>query len=524
MPLAPGRRLGPYEIVSPLGAGGMGEVYRARDTRLSRDVAVKVLPRELASDPDRRARFEREAQAISALSHPHVCALFDVGTADSPEGPFEFLVMELLEGETLARRLERGPLPLPAALAVGAQVAQALGAAHRRGLVHRDLKPGNVMLTVTGAKLLDFGLARFDEGGAAVSPADARHRGGAAHGRGHDRRHVALPRARAAHRPRVRRAQRRVRTGRCLLRDADRPARVPRSDDGRGFRGDPRLRGPRPLPAAEDAARTDRGRRPTVPREGAPRPLAERGRRGRGFAARRGRAGGRRAGSASRAPSRLALAGLRRRALPARARGSRRPLAARRPLAEEPLRFVVPPPKAALLARPTMSCVVAAAPDGRRIAFVAITGGVTSLWLWSARGRRGAAAGGHGGRDGPVLLAGRPGDRLLRSRRAAANRRGRRPGHHDRQHAVGQRRLLVCGRHHPLHSLARPRSRALERIERRRGPDSARRCRPSSATCAASPSSCRTDATTCSSGAPSAAESVSARPAWPRSNGRSPRA
>src|SRR5512147_494988 len=163
MTLAPGQRLGPYEVVSAIGAGGMGEVYRARDTRLGRDVAVKVLPREVAADPARRARFEREARAISALSHPHVCALFDVGQADSPEGPFEFLVMELLEGETLAQRLARGSLPVPAAVAVGVQIAQGLGAAHRRGLVHRDLKPGNVMLTPTGAKLLDFGLARLGE-------------------------------------------------------------------------------------------------------------------------------------------------------------------------------------------------------------------------------------------------------------------------------------------------------------------------------------------------------------------------
>ena len=168
MSLAAGQRLGPYEILAPLGAGGMGEVYRARDTRLGREVAVKVLPRELAADPERRLRLEREAQAISALSHPHVCALFDVGSADLPGGPVEFLVMELLEGETLARRLERGPLPLPQALTLGGQIAEALGAAHRRGIVHRDLKPGNVMLTRSGAKLLDFGLARLGESGAAA--------------------------------------------------------------------------------------------------------------------------------------------------------------------------------------------------------------------------------------------------------------------------------------------------------------------------------------------------------------------
>ena len=163
--MSAGQRLGPYEIVGPLGAGGMGEVFTARDTRLDRLVAVKVLPRELASDPDRRARFEREAKAISALSHPHVCALFDVGRAEGPDGEIEYLVMERLEGETLAARLARGPLPVAEVQVLGAQLAGALAAAHRRGIVHRDLKPGNVMLTRSGAKLLDFGLARHDEGG-----------------------------------------------------------------------------------------------------------------------------------------------------------------------------------------------------------------------------------------------------------------------------------------------------------------------------------------------------------------------
>jgi serine/threonine protein kinase len=138
----------------------MGEVYRARDTRLSREVALKVLPEALARDPQRRKRLEREAQAISALSHPHVCALFDVGRAQLDRGPVDFLVMELVDGETLAVRLARGPLTPAQAATLGAQVAEALGAAHARGIVHRDLKPGNVMLTRSGAKLLDFGLAR----------------------------------------------------------------------------------------------------------------------------------------------------------------------------------------------------------------------------------------------------------------------------------------------------------------------------------------------------------------------------
>ncbi len=167
MPLPAGTRLGPYEIVSPLGAGGMGEVYRARDTRLGRDVAVKVLPQHLSASPEVRARFEREARAVSSLNHPHICTLFDVGR----EGDADFLVMELVEGETLADRLERGALPLPDVLRLGEQIADALDKAHRAGIVHRDLKPGNVMLTKAGAKLMDFGLARAIAGDVAAGGA-----------------------------------------------------------------------------------------------------------------------------------------------------------------------------------------------------------------------------------------------------------------------------------------------------------------------------------------------------------------
>ncbi len=154
--LEPGTRLGPYEILVPLGAGGMGEVHRARDTRLGRDVAVKVLPQHLSADPEVRARFEREAKTVSSLNHPNICTLFDVGR----EGETDYLVMELVEGETLAERLRRGPLPGPELLRLGAQVADALDRAHRAGVIHRDLKPGNIMLTRSGAKLMDFGLAR----------------------------------------------------------------------------------------------------------------------------------------------------------------------------------------------------------------------------------------------------------------------------------------------------------------------------------------------------------------------------
>src|SRR5438034_6262640 len=159
MTLAAGSRLGPYQILSPLGAGGMGEVYKARDTRLDRTVAIKVLPQQLSSSPEVRQRFEREARTISQLSHPHICALYDVGH----EGEVEYLVMEYLEGETLADRLLKGPLPLEQTLRYGMQIAEALDKAHRQGIVHRDLKPGNIMLTKSGAKLLDFGLAKYQE-------------------------------------------------------------------------------------------------------------------------------------------------------------------------------------------------------------------------------------------------------------------------------------------------------------------------------------------------------------------------
>jgi eukaryotic-like serine/threonine-protein kinase len=155
--LSPGTRLGPYEVLSALGAGGMGEVYKARDTRLGREVAVKVLVGRHAEDPAMRERFEREARAISALAHPSICTLYDVGEHEGAH----FLVMEYLEGETLAARLARGPLPLDSALKLCGEIAAALAAAHARGIVHRDLKPGNVMLTKSGAKLLDFGLARL---------------------------------------------------------------------------------------------------------------------------------------------------------------------------------------------------------------------------------------------------------------------------------------------------------------------------------------------------------------------------
>src|ERR1700732_3045378 len=147
MPLAPGTKLGPYEIVAPLGAGGMGEVYRAKDTRLDRSVAIKILPAQFSADPVRKQRFEREAKAISSLNHPHICVLHDIGHQDGTD----YLVMECVEGETLAKHLENGPLPLDQVLRYAAQIADALSAAHRKGILHRDLKPGNIVLTKSGA-------------------------------------------------------------------------------------------------------------------------------------------------------------------------------------------------------------------------------------------------------------------------------------------------------------------------------------------------------------------------------------
>lgn len=156
MALTSGTRLGPYEIVSPLGAGGMGEVYRARDTRLDRTVAVKILPSHLSENPEAKLRFDREARSISSLNHPHICTLYDVGQQDG----VNFLVMEFLEGETLADRLMKGALPPEQVLQYGMEICEGLEKAHRSGVVHRDLKPGNIMLTKTGAKLMDFGLAK----------------------------------------------------------------------------------------------------------------------------------------------------------------------------------------------------------------------------------------------------------------------------------------------------------------------------------------------------------------------------
>ncbi len=168
--MEPGIKLGPYEITEQLGAGGMGEVYLAQDTRLGRKVAIKVLPAEFASDPERLARFEQEARAAAALNHPHIAAVFDVGTEDGTH----FMVQEYLEGDTLREPLQKGVLPLKKALGLATEIAEALAAAHAAGIIHRDLKPENIFVTKEGhAKVLDFGLAKLTEVAAAGSPGGA---------------------------------------------------------------------------------------------------------------------------------------------------------------------------------------------------------------------------------------------------------------------------------------------------------------------------------------------------------------
>src|SRR5689334_18055304 len=172
MSLEAGNRLGPYEIVSALGAGGMGEVYRARDTRLKRDVAVKVLPESFASDPERLARFQREAELLASLNHPNIARIYGLEESDAVRA----LVMELVEGETLADRIARGPIPIDEALPIAKQIAEAFEAAHEQGIIHRDLKPANIKVRPDGTvKVLDFGLAKLSEAGSGIREPGSVH-------------------------------------------------------------------------------------------------------------------------------------------------------------------------------------------------------------------------------------------------------------------------------------------------------------------------------------------------------------
>jgi len=390
MALDTGRRLGPYEIVAPLGAGGMGEVYLARDTRLGREVAVKVLPQEVAADPERRARFEREARAVAALSHPHVCALYDVGRADGPDGPLEYLVMERLEGETLARRIGRGPLPTAQLLEVGRQIAEALGAAHRRGIVHRDLKPGNVMLMKSGAKLLDFGLARQGapdaEAGDTASNSLAETasapltREGTLVGTWPYLSPEQLLSGAADARSDI------FALGAVLYEMASGrrafAGSTPAEVSAAILREDPpdlRLAQPDRPPALATLVQECLARDPATRWQSADdvaRALRLVGDSPDGDSAAAGTARGR-DGHLRWAALGVALA-------LAAAVGTAAVLLRRGPAPGERLRFTVPPPTGALLPRPNVGPVVAVAPDGHLVAFVAITDGVSSLWLWSA--------------------------------------------------------------------------------------------------------------------------------------------
>ena len=236
MPLSPGTRLGPYEVLSPLGAGGMGEVYRALDPRLGREVAIKVLPEDSTADPERLRRFEQEARAVGALSHPNLLAVFDTGRHEGAP----FVVFELLEGETLRARLGGKALPPPNALDYAIQMARGLAAAHEKGIVHRDLKPDNLFLTRDGRlKILDFGLAKLrpplDPGDVNAETPDrvGEHRG--AHDPGHARVHVAGTGPAVVGGPSVRHLF--VRLG--PLRDAGGKPSVPGRDRGRDHDGHP---------------------------------------------------------------------------------------------------------------------------------------------------------------------------------------------------------------------------------------------------------------------------------------------
>ena len=279
MALAPGARRGPYEITAKIGAGGMGEVYRARDTKLDRDVALKILPEAFASDPERLARFEREAKTLAALNHPHIAHIHGLEESDGVRA----LVLEFVDGPTLADRIAQGPIPIPEALAIARQIAEALEAAHEHGIIHRDLKPANIKVRTDGTvKVLDFGLAKALDPTSAgtvdmtASPTD--HRTGADDRRRRDPWDAGLHESRAGARSADRQAHGHLGVRLCAVRDDHRSHGVPRRNDVRHDR-----RGPGAIARLDRAAAGNAAARATrsrpLSREGSEAPLARHRRR-----------------------------------------------------------------------------------------------------------------------------------------------------------------------------------------------------------------------------------------------------
>ncbi len=435
MALNAGTRLGPYEIVSPLGAGGMGEVYRANDTRLERSVAVKVLTAHLSLSPELRQRFEREAKTISKLSHPHICAIYDVGQADGTD----YLVMEYLEGETLTQRLARGPLPAEQVLRYGIEMAEALDQAHRQGIVHRDLKPGNVMVTKGGAKLLDFGLAKAFAPVASVSGATALPTVAGAADLTQGGTILGTFQYMAPEQLEGREADARTdifALGCRALRDGHGPEGLRREEPGEPDRLDPEGRASGDLDDSADGASGPRPRRQDLPLQGPGRPLAV-GARHRGGAEvdRGGLAGGcRGAGRGHDAPPEpradrlggLRPGGARR----GRVRGGLRPARPAAALARCASRSCPPRPPpyqgVGLERRPccrpfrrTGGCSLSTSRTPMARAF---------LWIRPLDSLVSAAASGNGRGGIPLLVSRQPFDRLLLRREAEEGRRLGRPG------------------------------------------------------------------------------------------------
>ena len=272
-----GRQLGPYTIVAPLGSGGMGEVYRARDSKLGRDVAIKILPSQFTADPERRARFAREARLLATLNHPHIGAIYGLEETDGVTA----LVLELVDGPTLADRLARGPLPIPEALAIARQIAEALDAAHQKGIVHRDLKPANIVVQGAGNGASSDGASE----GARLRPGEDDSRGTThrlraspdhhrpRYRRGQDSRNAGLHEPGAGARAGGRQADRHLGFRLCGVRDADVAPGVRRRDDERSVGRDPRSRAGLDCPAGGDTHRHATATH-ALPREGSGSPPA----------------------------------------------------------------------------------------------------------------------------------------------------------------------------------------------------------------------------------------------------------